>query len=115
MRSSRYCTRSRVAGATSVRPLTTLDTVATDTPAEDATSAKVVRGRMRALEPAMSDLPADALCGADGHRRVEDAVGADDPRLAGEAHDGPARQVAGRAADHDDDVTGLDDASQVTP
>ncbi len=35
--------RRRVAGATSVRPLITLDTVGTDTPARSATSAIVVR------------------------------------------------------------------------
>src|SRR5438046_167852 len=93
---------SRVVDETCGRPLTTLDTVATDTPASDAIVARVVRSllvftRPSSLSHSLPDRRFAQLGQLDRGRQLP--VGTDDPCAAGEPDRPTARQVYRRVAD----------------
>ena len=93
---------ARVVGETCGRPLTTLDTVATDTPATDAIVARVVRSLLvvtKALPLASRYASRVRASSGQVDRSRQPPVGADDPRLAGEPDLAATGQVYRRVAD----------------
>ena len=103
------CTRARVAGETSRRPLSTLETVAIETPADAATVASVVRGSVVDISVLSRAGWLVARSQLDARGRVQTTVVTDDAGGTGELDGDPGSFVGGRGADDELHLASLDD------